>query len=169
MAILPLVIAPDSRLKIKSFPVEQVDDALRKLMDDMLETMYHNEGIGLAAVQVGVHKRVLVMDLQENGKLNPRYVVNPEIIESSDMLAEYAEGCLSFPGGRGKVVRPERVTVKYLDYHGKPQTIACEGLLATCIQHEIDHLNGIVFIDHLSRMKRDMVMKKVEKYKAVEE
>ncbi|MCD6034437.1 MAG: peptide deformylase [Rickettsiales bacterium] len=169
MAILPLVTAPDSRLKIKSFPVEKVDDDLRKFMDDMLETMYHCEGIGLAAVQVGVHKRVLVMDLHPDGEKSPLFVINPEIVNHTDILSEYDEGCLSFPGQYATVVRPEKVTVKYLDYHGKEQILECEGLLATCIQHEIDHLNGVVFIDHLSPVKRDMIIRKVKKQKAASE
>lgn len=165
MTILPLVTAPDSRLKIRSFPVEKVDDALRSFMDDMVETMYHEEGIGLAAVQVGVHKRVLVMDLQENGERNPIFIVNPEIIKSSEEISSYQEGCLSFPGQRAEVFRPATVKVKYLDYHGKEQILEAEGLLATCVQHEIDHLNGITFPDHLSRLKRDMILRKMKKQK----
>lgn len=166
MTILPIVTAPDSRLTIKSFPVEQVDDALRSFMDDMLETMYDAGGIGLAAVQVGVHKRILVMDLQDPAYGDsPYFIVNPEIVTSSDILSHYKEGCLSFPGQSADVVRPEEITVKYLDYYGKEQTLQATGLLATCIQHEIDHLNGIVFIDHVSRLKRDMIMKKVAKIK----
>lgn len=167
MAILPIVTAPDSRLKIKSFPVPEVTDDIRKLMDDMLETMYHAQGIGLAAVQVGVHKRILVMDLQERdeNKHGPYYLVNPQIIESSNTLSSYDEGCLSFPEQQSTVFRPERVTVKYLDYQGKEQVLEATGLLATCVQHEIDHLNGIVFVDHLSPVRRELIMRKVRKVK----
>lgn len=163
MAILPLVIAPDPRLNVCSEPVAEVNDEIRSLMDDMLETMYEADGIGLAAVQVGVHKRILVMDLQIDGERNPVFVVNPEIIERSEAENIYEEGCLSFPAQRASVTRPQKVTVKALDYHGKEQILKCDELLATCIQHEIDHLNGIVFVDHVSRLKRDMVMRKLKK------
>jgi peptide deformylase len=161
MAVLPLVIAPDPRLEVCSEPVAEVNDEIRKLMDDMLETMHHEEGIGLAAVQVGVHKRILVMEIDEE----TYYIVNPEIIEASDEKNIYEEGCLSFPGARAPVTRPKQVKVKYLDYHGKEQVLECDELLATCIQHEIDHLNGVVFIDHVSKLKHDMVMRKVKKIK----
>lgn len=163
MTVLPLVIAPDPRLAICSEPVEKVDDELRAFMDDMLETMYAEEGIGLAAVQVGVHKRILVMDLQIEGEKKPVFVVNPEIIETSEELNEYEEGCLSFPEQRAKVIRPKRIKVKHLDYHGKEQVLECDELLATCIQHEMDHLNGVVFVDHVSKMRRDMILRKVKK------
>jgi len=179
MAILTLVTSPDPRLAICSEPVEEVTDELRKLMDDMVETMHHAEGIGLAAVQVGVHKRILVMDLSESelryNKTDsdscgvdiskPLFIVNPEIIEESDEENIYEEGCLSFPGQKAMVTRPKKVKVKYLDYNGKEQVIDCDELLATCIQHEIDHLNGVVFIDHISKMKREMIMRKVKKIK----
>lgn len=167
MAILPLVKAPDSRLKIKSFPVDTIDQELLNFLDDMVETMYAENGIGLAAVQVGVHKRVLVIDLQEDEEQNPLYIINPEIIESSEELSTYEEGCLSFPGQKAKVVRPAQVTVQYLDRNGEKQVIEAEGLMATCIQHEIDHLNGIVFPDHISKLRRDMIMRKVKKYKNI--
>lgn len=169
MAILPIVTAPDSRLTVKSFPVEAVTDEIRTLMDDMVETMYDAGGIGLAAVQVGIHKRILVMDLQDPEKYGegPLYLINPEIIESSDELNSYDEGCLSYPGQNATVVRPKRVTVKYLDYNGKKTQIEADELLATCVQHEIDHLNGITFPDHLSRLKRDRIMKKAEKIKKI--
>lgn len=179
MTILPLVTAPDPRLEVCSEPVAKIDDELRKFMDDMLETMHHENGIGLAAVQVGVHKRILVMDLSDSGSRydetdgkacgvdisKPFFVINPEIIESSEEENIYEEGCLSFPDQRANVTRPKRVKVKYLDYNGKEQVIECDGLLATCVQHEIDHLNGVVFIDHISRMKRDVILRKVKKLK----
>lgn len=165
MTILPLVIAPDPRLAVCSEAVEVVDDKLRKLMDDMLETMYAEEGIGLAAVQVGVHKRVLVMDLQREENNKPYFIVNPEIIEASEEENIYEEGCLSFPEQRAMVTRPKKVKVRHLDYQGNEQILECDELLATCIQHEIDHLNGVVFIDHVSRLKRDMILRKVKKLK----
>ena len=169
MAILPIIETPDPRLRTISKPVEQVDDELRRLMDDMLETMYDAPGIGLAAIQVGVPKRVLVIDLQETedaeGKpvKNPRYFVNPEIVWSSDEHSVYNEGCLSVPEMYAEVDRPERVRVKWLDYDGKAHEEELDGLLATCLQHEMDHLEGILFIDHLSKLKRDMLLKKLEK------
>ena len=169
MAILPIIETPDPRLRTISKPVEKVDDELRRLMDDMLETMYDAPGIGLAAIQVGVPKRVLVIDLQEEedaeGKpiRHPRYFVNPEIVWSSDEASTYQEGCLSVPEIYAEVDRPERVRVKWLDYDGQPHEEELEGLLATCLQHEMDHLEGILFIDHLSKLKRDMLLKKLEK------
>lgn len=162
---LPLVIAPDPRLEICSELVTEVTDEIRLLMDNMLETMYHEEGIGLSAVQVGVHKRVVVMDLQKEDQSEPIFMVNPEIVKSAEERSSYNEGCLSFPGQRAEVIRPKTVTVRYLDYNGKSQELFCEGLLATCIQHEIDHLNGIVFIDHLSKLKHDMILRKMHKAK----
>ena len=179
MTVLPIVTAPDPRLKIKSQPVEKVTDEIRKLMDDMLETMYASEGIGLAAVQVGVHKRVLVMDLEAGSKRypdtegnktpNPIYMVNPEIVEESQERNIYEEGCLSFPGQYAEVDRPKRVKIKYLDYNGKPQILDADELLATCVQHEIDHLNGVVFVDHISTVKRDMIIRKLKKAKKAED
>lgn len=164
MALLPIVEAPDPLLKKVSEPVEAVDDALRALMDDMLETMYEAPGIGLAAIQVGQPKRVLVIDLQEEeGVKNPRYFVNPQIIDASEELATYQEGCLSVPEQFADIDRPARVTVKYLDYDGAEQVEEMDGLLATCIQHEMDHLNGVLFIDHLSQLKRKMIIKKLQK------
>lgn len=177
MTILPLVVAPDPRLAVCSEPVDKVDDEIRKLMDDMVETMHHEQGIGLAAVQVGVHKRVLVMDLSDAGTRyedadselcgvdisKPILMANPEIIEESEEQSSYEEGCLSFPQQRALVIRPKKVKVRYLDYNNKECIIECDDLLATCVQHEIDHLNGVVFIDHVSKMKRDMVMRKIKK------
>lgn len=168
MTVLPLVIAPDPRLKICSQAVTEVDGATRKLVDDMLETMYASGGIGLAAVQVGVHKRVLVMDIdqREEGKpANPIVMINPEIAGSSAEINTYEEGCLSFPGQYAEVKRPLKVTISFLDYHGKPQKIEADGLLATCVQHEIDHLNGVTFVDHISPVKRDMIIRKIKKAK----
>ncbi|NWH08153.1 MAG: peptide deformylase [Alphaproteobacteria bacterium] len=166
MAIRPIITAPDSRLKVISEPVERVDDALRTLMDDMVETMYAAPGIGLAAIQVGVAKRVIVMDLsREEEPKAPLYFVNPVITWTSKELALYEEGCLSVPEFYEDVERPARCRVEFLDYHGKAQALDAEGLLATCIQHEMDHLQGILFIDHLSRLKRDMMLRKLSKSK----
>ena len=151
-------------LKQVSKDVPAVDDALRALMDDMLETMYDAPGIGLAAVQVGELVNVIVMDLAREGEEPaPRYFVNPKITWESEELFEYEEGCLSVPDHYSDVVRPATVTVRYLDRDGKVQNLACEGLLATCVQHEIDHLDGVLFIDHIGRLKRDMVLKKLAK------
>ena len=164
MAIRAILTAPDPRLREVSKPVDGVDDQLRALMDDMLETMYDAPGIGLAAIQVGEPLRVIVMDLAGEGEdPEPRYFVNPEILDPSEDQAVYQEGCLSVPEFFDDVERPARCRVKYLDYDGKEQILEAEGLLATCIQHEMDHLEGILFIDHLSRLKRDRVLKKLKK------
>jgi peptide deformylase len=151
-------------LKQKSKPVAAVDDDLRALMDDMLETMYDAPGIGLAAVQVGVPKRVIVMDLARgDGPREPRFFVNPQIVWASEETAPYEEGCLSVPEIYDEVERPARVRVRYLGYDGKPVEEEAEGLYATCIQHEIDHLEGVLFIDYLSRLKRNRAVAKVKK------
>jgi peptide deformylase len=151
-------------LKQKSQPVAAVDDDLRALMDDMLETMYAAPGIGLAAVQVGVPKRVIVMDLSRGDEPKaPRYFVNPEIMWTSEEVAPYEEGCLSVPDIYDEVERPARVRIRYLDYHGKQIEEEAEGVFAVCIQHEFDHLEGVLFIDHLSRLKRDRAVAKVRK------
>jgi peptide deformylase len=152
-------------LKQTSTPVEAVDDDLRGLMDDMLETMYAAPGIGLAAIQLGVPKRVIVMDLADKteGPPAPRYFVNPEVTWSSEELFSYEEGCLSVPEIFDAVERPARVRLRYLDYRGQAVEEEAEGLFAVCIQHEIDHLNGVLFIDHLSRLKRDRAVSKVKK------
>ena len=164
MALLPILTAPDPRLKKKSKPVETVDDGVRRLMDDMLETMYAAPGIGLAAPQIGELRRVIVLDIdREDVKTGPLFMANPEIVEASDEDVSYEEGCLSVPDHYSDVVRPAKVTVRYLDRDGKQQDTQCEGLLATCVQHEIDHLDGILFIDHLSRLKRERVTKKFAK------
>ena len=164
MAIRPILTAPDPRLKAVSTDVETVDSAIRTLIDDMAESMYAAEGIGLAAVQIGVPKRVLVIDLdQKEGKKNPRAYINPKIIWASDEMAVFEEGCLSVPEIWDDVERPARIKCEYLDRDGNRQTLEADGLLATCLQHEIDHLNGVLFIDHLSKLKRDRVIKKYTK------
>tara|TARA_B100001250_G_scaffold410778_1_gene437924 strand:- start:730 stop:1254 length:525 start_codon:yes stop_codon:yes gene_type:complete len=166
MAIKKILIEPDPFLRQKSKKVEKVDDHIRSLMDDMLATMYNAPGIGLAAIQIGVPKRVIVIDLaKENEKKQPLYFVNPEILKKSETDLTYEEGCLSVPGQFAEVDRPDRCKVKYLDYDGKEQILNAEGLLATCIQHEIDHLEGILFIDYLSKLKRSMITKKLSKQK----
>jgi peptide deformylase len=164
MSIKPLVILPDPILRQVSRPVERFDTALRKLSDDMLETMYDAPGIGLAAIQVGEPLRMLVIDLsKEDDPRAPQVFVNPEVLASSDDRSTYEEGCLSIPDYYAEVERPASVTVKYVDIDGKPHEVAAEGLLAVCLQHEIDHLNGVLFIDHISRLKREMVVKKFRK------
>tara|TARA_B100000686_G_scaffold354495_1_gene465075 strand:- start:2798 stop:3340 length:543 start_codon:yes stop_codon:yes gene_type:complete len=163
-----IVLAPDPVLKQKCDPVERVDDELRQLMDDMLHTMYHAEGIGLAAPQIAINKRVLVLDVEQNDAgidSNPLVFVNPEIIWSSDTPNIYNEGCLSIPTHYAEIERPEKVRVKYIDYDGKQQEIEADGILATCLQHEIDHLDGVLFIDYLSTLKRNMIIKKMKKMK----
>ena len=164
MATLPILTAPDPRLKKKSVPVASVDSEVRQLMDDMLETMYEAPGIGLAAPQIGVLKRVVVLDIdREDTKTGPLCMANPEIVEASDEDLSYEEGCLSLPDHYSDVVRPAKVTVRFLDRDGKSQELACEGLLATCVQHEIDHLDGILFVDHISALKRNMILRKLLK------
>jgi len=164
MAIRPILTAPDPRLREKSRPVDKVDDGLRLLMDDMLETMYDAPGIGLAAIQIGEPIRVIVMDLAgENEEAQPLYFVNPEILDPSEETSLYEEGCLSVPEFFEEVERPARCRVRYLDYDGNEQILDAEGLLATCIQHEMDHLEGVLFIDHLSRLKRDRILRKLKK------
>lgn len=166
MAILEIITAPDPRLKLIAKPVEKVDKQLQKFMDDMLETMYASNGIGLAATQVGDLRRVLVMDIsQREGVREPMFLVNPEIIDKSEDENVYMEGCLSFPEQFAEVARPRTVKIRYLDYDGKQQEIEADELLSTCVQHEIDHLNGVTFVDHLSRMKRDMILRKLKKEK----
>ena len=164
MAIRPILTVPDPKLKLVSQTVERVDDALRVLMDDMLETMYAAPGIGLAATQVDVHQRVIVMDLAREGEEPaPRYFVNPEILWASEETAPYEEGCLSVPEIYDDVERPARVRLSYLDYNGNRVEEEAEGLYAVCIQHEMDHLDGVLFIDHLSRLKREQAIRKVKK------
>ena len=164
MALLDILTVPHPVLKKVSTPVATVDDDLRRLMDDMLETMYAAPGIGLAAIQVGVPKQVIVMDLARQGEPpQPRYFVNPEILWASEETAPYEEGCLSVPEVYDEVDRPARVKLKYLDYHGREVVEDAEGLFAVCIQHEMDHLKGVLFIDHLSRLKRERAVARVRK------
>ena len=166
MTLRQILIEPNKVLREKSLPVERVDEDLKKLMDDMLETMYAAPGIGLAAIQVGILKRVIVLDLeQKEGKKNPIFLVNPEIVEKSENNSIYEEGCLSVPGQFAEIARPDKCYLKYLDYYGEKKEIKAEGMLATCIQHEIDHLEGILFIDYLSKLKKTMIVKKLSKQK----
>eukprot|EP00752_Nemacystus_decipiens_P017406 g15601.t1 len=166
MAILPILVAPHPVLKRKAEPVTAVTDEERRLLDDMLETMYDAPGIGLAAPQVGVSKRMLVVDVAREGEApQPMKLINPEILERSDDLAAYEEGCLSFPEQFAEVKRPARVRIAYLDETGEAREIEAEGLLATCLQHEIDHLDGVVFVDHISQLKRTMILRKLQKLK----
>ena len=166
MALREILIEPNKILREKSLKVEQVDKDLQTLMDDMLETMYAAPGIGLAAIQVGVPKRIIVLDLaKKDNPKNPMCFVNPEIIEKSKTYSTYEEGCLSVPGQFAEIDRPDKCYIKYLDYHGQPQEIRAEGMLATCIQHEMDHLEGILFIDYLSKLKKSMIVKKLSKQK----
>ncbi|GAY23104.1 peptide deformylase [Sphingobium fuliginis] len=171
MAILPILEAPDPRLRTISSPVEAIDEDLQRLIDDMFETMYDAPGIGLAAIQVGVPKRVLVIDLQEPESdeegappvRKPMVFINPEILEGSEDLSVYNEGCLSVPDQFAEVERPASIRASWMDRDGRIHEERLEGLLATCLQHEMDHLQGVLFIDHLSRLKRDMLMKKLTK------
>jgi peptide deformylase len=180
MAIRPIIEAPDPRLRVISEPVTEVDDALRALIADMFHTMYDAPGIGLAAVQVGEPRRVLVIDLQEREDgidaageddpdaepvRNPRVFINPELYEPSDELSVYNEGCLSVPDYYAEVERPARIYARWLDEHGEAHDEPIDGMLATCLQHEMDHLDGVLFIDHLSRLKREMALRKLEKAK----
>lgn len=166
MALLPVLTAPNPRLKIKAKPVEAVDDDVRRLMDDMLETMYANEGMGLAATQVGVDKRVIVIDINAGDEGAPPLVMklaNPEVLSVSEETSLADEACLSVPNLYGGVVRPTKVKIRYLDENNNSIEIDAEALLARCIQHEIDHLDGILYIDHLSRLKREIILRKLVK------
>ena len=182
MSIRKILTEPNKILREKSFRVENVNKDIQQLMDDMLETLYAAPGIGLAAIQVGVSKRVIVMDIsrsrndigsdkddinknEDKKSKNPMYFVNPEIIWKSEDKFTYEEGCLSLPNQFAEIDRPKQCHIKYLDYNGDPQELKAEGLLATCIQHEIDHLEGILFIDHLSKLKKEMIIKKLSKQK----
>ena len=177
MALRKILTEPNKLLREKSLIVEKVDEDLQKLMDDMLETMYAAPGIGLAAIQIGVPKRVIVLDIGQRDKSkstndekqeerkNPMYFVNPEIISKSTNNSTYEEGCLSVPGQFAEIDRPDKCHIKYLDYYGQPKELVAEGMLATCIQHEIDHLEGILFIDYLSKLKKSMIVKKLTKQK----
>ena len=161
-----ILTEPDPILRKKCEPLEKVDTETKKLMDDMLETMYAAPGIGLAAVQVGILKRLVVIDIsKEEEKKKPIFLINPQIIHQSKKTSVYEEGCLSLPGQFAEIERPAECTIKYIDYDGKEKELKSDGLLATCIQHEIDHLNGILFIDYLSKLKKDMIIKKLVKQK----
>ena len=164
MGIRKIITEPNKILRQKSAQVEKVDDEIRSLMDDMLLTMYAAPGIGLAAIQIGIAKRVIVLDLSRGEeKKQPMYFVNPEIISSSNQFLEYEEGCLSVPGQFAEIKRPNKCYIRYLDYDGSNKELKTEGLLSTCIQHEIDHLEGILFIDYLSKLKKSMIVKKLSK------
>ena len=176
MALRQILTEPNKILRQKSLIVEKIDQDLQKLMDDMLDTMYAAPGIGLAAIQVGVPKRVIVLDIgsrdksedqndNREEKRNPIFFVNPEIIDKSLNNSTYEEGCLSVPGQFAEINRPDKCHVKYLDYYGQPKEVKAEGMLATCIQHEMDHLEGILFIDYLSKLKKSMIIKKLSKHK----
>jgi peptide deformylase len=164
MAIRDILSIPDKRLRLKSEPVKAIDAEVRKLVEDMFETMYAAPGIGLAAIQIGVATRVVTMDLAGKEETpEPKVFINPEIVSASETKSVYEEGCLSIPEYYEEVERPQKVKVKYLDLDGKEHEVEADGLLATCLQHEIDHLNGVLFIDYISKLKRDMVMKKFTK------
>jgi peptide deformylase len=164
MALRDILVLPDKRLRLVSEPVKKFDRDIRQLVDDMFETMYEAPGIGLAAIQVGVPRRIITMDLsKDEDPQEPRVFINPELLWTSDETATYEEGCLSIPEYYEEVTRPAQVRVAYLDLEGKEQMLEANGLLATCLQHEIDHLNGVLFIDHISKLKRDRVIKKYAK------
>ena len=166
MALRQILTEPNKILREKSLSVEKVDEDLQKLMDDMLETMYAAPGIGLAAIQIGIPKRIIVLDIaQKDLPKNPMFFVNPEIIEKSENYSIYEEGCLSVPGQFAEIQRPDRCHIKYLDYHGNQKEVKARGMLATCMQHEMDHLEGILFIDYLSKLKKSMIIKKLSKQK----
>jgi peptide deformylase len=166
MALLPIIVAPDPRLNVKCENVDQVTDDLKRLMDDMMETMYHAPGIGLAAPQVGVTKRIIVVDVSkgENDK-TPYKMINPEITWHSDQLVDYEEGCLSLPEQYAQVKRPDEIHLSYIDSNGVVQKLKTSGILATCIQHEIDHLDGKLFVDHISKLRKNLILRKLKKYK----
>ena len=166
MSTRKIIIEPDVILRKKSEPLHQVNNDTRKLLDDMLQTMYTAPGIGLAAVQIGILKRVIVIDIsKKEEKKNPIFLINPEITFQSKETSIYEEGCLSLPGYFAEIERPAKCKINYIDYHGKKAELEAQGLLSTCVQHEIDHLNGILFIDYLSKLKKDMIIKKLIKQK----
>ncbi len=169
MAVHSIIVAPDARLKVKSKPIDKVDDDTRTLMDDMLDTMHSARGIGLAAPQIGIHKRIIVVDTaREEEEPNPLRMANPEIIEVSEDDQAHEEGCLSLPEQFSEVVRPNSIRVRYLDEENEIREMDAEGILAVCIQHEIDHLDGILFVDHISALKRNMILRKLTKIKKQE-
>jgi len=164
MALRDILILPEKRLRLVSDPVERIGPDVKRLVEDMFETMYHAPGIGLAAIQVGVPQRVVTMDLSKKDEdKNPRVFINPEILSACEEMSTYEEGCLSIPDIHEDVERPARVTIRYLDLAGETHEADATGLFATCIQHEIDHLNGVLFIDHISKLKRDRIVKKFTK------
>jgi peptide deformylase len=165
MSVMPIITLPDEKiLRQPSAPLKRVDEEARRLFDDMLETMYDAPGIGLAAIQIGVPRRAVVLDLSKEGEESkPLFLANPEIVWVSETMGDYEEGCLSIPDFYEMVERPRDIKVRYLDRMGEPHEITASGLLATCLQHEIDHLNGVLFIDHISKLKRDRVLKKFQK------
>jgi len=170
MTVRPILTAPDPRLKAVSRPVVRVDDEIRRLIDDLVESMYAADGIGLAAIQIGVPKRILVMDLdQRDGKKNPLAFINPKILWASEELATFEEGCLSVPEIWEEVARPAKIRAEYLDRDGARQELEAEGLLATCLQHEMDHLEGVLFLDHLSKLKRSIALRKLAKAKRLKD
>jgi len=170
MSIRPILTAPDPRLKAASEKISRVDDELKKLIDDMLETMYAEDGIGLAAIQIGVPRRLLVMDLaQKDGRREPQAFINPRILWASDETIVVQEGCLSVPDIWEEVERPARIAAEFLDRDGTLKTVEADGLLSTCLQHEMDHLDGVLFIDHLSKLKRSIALRKVQKAKRLEQ
>ncbi|UTW51992.1 peptide deformylase [bacterium SCSIO 12827] len=169
MSVLEIIVAPDPRLKRRAESVDKVDDEVRKIMDDMLDTMYAANGIGLAGPQVGVLKRIIVVDVARDGDdRQPMQMANPEVIWESEDERSYEEGCLSLPEHFAEVVRPEAVKVRYLDRENEIRTIDADDILATCIQHEIDHLDGVLFVDHISSLKRNMIIKKLQKFKKLQ-
>lgn len=169
MAILDIILAPDPRLTTPCEPVGVIDGALKRLMDDMLETMYAAPGIGLAAPQVGVLKRFFVVDVGEDDARDPRFFVNPEIVERSETKSVYEEGCLSLPKQYGDVERADAISLRYRDRADTERTLDADGMLARCIQHEMDHLDGVLFVDHLSALKRRMILRRVSKVKRARE
>ena len=169
MSILPIIIAPDPRLKNKSELVDKVTPELVKLMDDMLDTMYDAPGIGLAAPQVGRQQQIIVADVSRQEDIrDPYQMINPEILWASKDFFEYEEGCLSLPEQYADVIRPKEVRIRYLDKKGHSQTLEAQDLLAVCLQHEIDHLKGVLFVDHISKLKRNLIMRKLQKMKKLE-
>ncbi len=170
MALREIIILPDKRLRLKSEPIKRIDATIRKLVNDLFETMYEAPGIGLAAIQIGVPRRVVTMDLsKKEDDHKPQTFINPEVIWKSAETSKYEEGCLSIPEFYEEVERPAQVKVKYLDIDGNAQEIEASGLLATCLQHEIDHINGVLFIDYISKLKRDRIVKKFAKAAKKEE
>ena len=170
MPTLPVIIAPDPRLKVKCTPVDGVDDVIRNLMDDLLESMHAANGIGLSAPQVGIHRRVIVVEVPaEEGERQAVFMANPEIVRTSDENAANDEGCLSLPDHYAEVTRPAGITVRYLDRDNAPRELDADGLLAVCIQHEMDHLDGVLFVDHLSMLKRSIILRKLVKSKRAKE